>query len=781
MDSSKSALINPFDFSNPVTDGSVLAGREKEMQEATYYLDQGREGSSYSLALIGERASGKTSLLNALREYANETHLVAAQVRLDEGLAKNELNFFREVFHSLMDACADREIFGGLEGAEYDVFRRQVLTLDLDTPRNEEPLAFGRVYATAESQGRPIQLSRRMLQSDLGVIADRAGEKGFPGIVLLIDEGDLLSENHTLLQMIRNLLMDSKHLALIVAGTDQMFPAISDVFSPIPRQFVRINVGPFDSWEGTRKAVLRRLVLAKQDWAMPNIEECREIHSLTHGSPYEVMLVSHCAYRELTRARRRVPMTITPEVIGAVADQLEQQNPSVQETLAKLRNLDRTEGETIRELVDLDGLSVDRFALATLDFTEEYDERKFLAAREKAMKSIERLRDTGFVDVRDGRVSIDADPFQRALIKYEVLRHRDAGTGPTPLLSDPRRQIADRVAGALKSALEAGLDGVSLDGLIMEVHRDASSVSLKLALDADSFPADEYQVEAIYRIDAGTNWTGVFVFKNKDSPKFREQVADVLAAEATRLREFDVEISEIEIGLVDPSKLEAFRNNLVDERDPLEELVEEARDAFMEGRPKYQERVASACSAILERDNADDDEWWREINDCAFIALGSGDGDSYELLSDRAEALAETPLITTVTRALWEATKGQFGGALERLDISEDEFAGTPEQLRDQIFMYSPAVLAGEVTVVTQNDVLGDLNLVDVVHSYRVAILAKEEGGSVADALASVSNAPAWVVGAAADAAIAEGRLEAAEEFRRQMRLGGEKSGGESE
>jgi len=747
------------------------------MQEATYYLDQGREGSSYSIALIGERASGKTSLLNALREYANETHLLAAQVRLDGGLTKSDLNFFREVFHSLMDACAERGIFGGFEGAEYDVFRRQILTLDLDTSRSEEPLAFGRVYATAESQGRSIQLSRRMLQSDLGVIADRASEKGFPGIVLLIDEGDLLSENHALLQMIRNLLMDSMHLALVIAGTDQMFPAISEVFSPIPRQFVRINVGPFDSWEGTRKAVLRRLVLAKQDWAMPNIEECREIHSLTHGSPYEVMLVSHCAYRELTRARKRVPMTITPEVIGAVADQLEQQNPSVQETLAKLRTLDRTEGETIRELIDLDGLSVDRFALATLDFTQSYDEAAFLAAREEVTKSIESLRDTGFVSVRDGTVRVDADPFQRALIKYEVLRHRDGGTGTTALLTDPRRQIADRVAGALKEALAAELDSSSLEGLIMEVHRNTSSVSLKLALDVGTFPVEQYEVEAIYHIDADTSWTGVFAFKEADSTEFRAEVAEVMAAEATRLREFDVEISEIEVGPVDPRKLEVFRNTLVDKVDPLETLVEEARIAFMEGRPEYQARVASACSALLERDNTDDEDWSGEINDCAFMALGSGDGDSYELLSDRSEALANTPLISTVTRALWEATKGKFDGALRRLDISTEELMHTPEQFRDEIFMYSPAVLASEAPVVTQNDVIGDLHLVDVVQSYRIAIKAKERGVSVADALADAPDASAWMLGAAADAAIAEGRPEVAEEFRRRVRQGGERSG----
>jgi hypothetical protein len=761
-------MQNPFDFSNPVTERSVLAGRGPEMQQASYYLDQSREGASYSLALVGERASGKTSLLNALADYANETGLIAANVRLDEGVAGDDLDFFREVFHSLMEACARRGVFGGEAGAEYDTFCRQILTHDLETSRAEEPLAFGRVYATARSQGRPIALSRRMLLADLAVIVDRCGAAGFPAVVLLIDEGDVLAGNHALLQTIRNLLMDSSHFSLIAAGTEKMFPAISEVFSPVPRQFVRINVGPFGSWEDTRKAILRRLVLAGQEWAMPNVERCREIHSLTRGSPYEVMLVSHFAYRDLTTIRQRVPMSVTPEVIGAVADQLEQQNPSVQETMSKLRELDKADAETIRELIDLDGLSINRFALARMDFSQPFREEALSDESERVLEILDRLGQSGFVSIVDGSLRVDADSFQRALIKYVVLGHRDSDAAAKPLLTDPRRQIAHKAIGAMRVALETELGKKNTEDLIMEVHRDNSTMSLTLALD-DKYAVEDYPVQATCRVIVDSQWTGVFVFKREhDSAGFREEISELLSLEATRLSEFDLEVSEIEVGEVNPEKMRAFRGTLGEVDDPIEDLVDDAREAFREGRRDFPERVARACSALLENDPAEDEERWQQVNDCAFMALGAEDSDSYKLLSDRAEALKEPRIMSKVTRALWEATEGRYEEAIQRLEIEAEVIAAVPEEFRQEMLMYSPALLAAEMPSISHNDLVGGVELAEVIRGYRVAMQARMGSLSIADALGEFDDLAPWLLGAAADAAAIEGRAELETELRRR-------------
>ena len=676
-------LQNPFDFSNPVTEKSVLAGRERELEQASYYLDQSREGGSYSLALIGERASGKTSVMNALHEYANSTGLVAAQVRLDEGIAADDLDFFREIFHSLMSACAAKGLFGGEAGAEYDTFRRQVLTHDLDTNRADEAIAFGRVYATARAQDRDIPLSRRMLLEDLSVIVERCRAANIPAVVLLLDEGDVLAENHPLLQALRNLLMDSSNFSIIAAGTEYMFPAISAVFSPVPRQFVRINVGPLESWQDTRKAILRRLVLAGKDWAMPTDDVCQEIHNLTQGKPYEVMLVSHFAYRERTRGRQRVPMAITPIVMGAVANQLEQQNPSVGETMAKLRALDAKDAETVRELIALNGLSVNRFAMARLDLTGEFEASAFAQARSSVLETLTRLAETGFVSVVDDSLHVDADSFQRALIKYVVLGERDPESRPAPLLSNPRIQVAAKVRTALEKALQSEL-GLDDDAIFSELHPFDDAVSRRLAFD-DELSLDEFSLQASCRLTYERRWTALVVFKMDDaSAEIRERIRMRVHEESKRFSKFDVDLSDIKVEEVDRDAVQALQGEDVD---PLQELVLDAQQAFTVGNQDLEDQVAKACAAVAKADRDGDAERTSELNNCAFMALAVGDSDTYLALSNRVDALGKPPILTRTTRALWEATQGSFDVALSMLDLDEDDAAKVTEHI--DVPMYS--------------------------------------------------------------------------------------------
>jgi len=757
---------NPFDFSNPVTDRSVLAGRAEEMHEATYYLDQSREGASYSLALIGDRASGKTSLLNALADYAADTGLIAAQIRLDEGFACDDLEFFREVFHSLLDAAADKGVFGGPAGAEYDTFCRQILTHDMDTSREEEALAFGRVYAKARASNQAMSLSRRMLLSDLGVVVDRCRAEGFPAVLLLIDEADVLASNHALLQTIRNLLMDSKHFSLVAAGTEQMFPAISEVFSPVPRQFVRVNVGPFSDWRDTRKAIQRRLVLAGQEWAMPDVEVCREIHSLTRGNPYEVMLVSHFAFRELTRIHQRLPMAITPQVIAGVTEQLEEQNPAVQETMSGLRELDRPEAETIRELIELDGIAIERFALARLDLSETYTKEQFDTARSEVLGVLEHLGRTGFVSVHDDKLKIEADSFQRALIKYVVLGHREGAERVNPVLSDPRRQIANRALGSLRGALTRELGPSDVENLVFELHRSQSTVSFSLAME-DRYQVEDYATQATVRIVSDGLWTGLFVFQS-DSDEFREKVGEVLLAEVDRLRGLGVEIDEIEVTPLDREAIAEFQSTVSSESDPIEDLVIEAKEAFSEGRPDFQERVERASIAVLARDPQYDLENWQQLNDCAFMSLGAGASEAFGDLSARVEELPEPPILSQLTRALWEACNGHFNEAMEKLTIDKESWAALPGNLQENLMMYSPASLAREDGSINYGDLVGSVRLEDILTGYRLAVQARAAKKSVATALGGVEDAPPWLLGAAADAAEIEGRSDFAKKLRRR-------------
>src|SRR5438876_310270 len=90
---------NPYDFANPVSDPFLFSGRTEELKELRYYLDQAVTAPrAINIALLGERAAGKTSLLNMVETRARERNLCVARLDLNESDAASPLSFFFKLF-----------------------------------------------------------------------------------------------------------------------------------------------------------------------------------------------------------------------------------------------------------------------------------------------------------------------------------------------------------------------------------------------------------------------------------------------------------------------------------------------------------------------------------------------------------------------------------------------------------------------------------------------------------------------------------------------------------
>ena len=131
---------------------------------------------------------------------------------------------------------------------------------------------------------------------------------------MLIDEADCIGTNVSLLQMFRNIFQRIDSVALVLAGTEAIFPRISDVFSPIPRQFHRIDVEAFGIWADTWHLVCHPL----EDTTMyPSIETAQELHDLCGGDPAELQLYCHHMYTEIESGSTD-KMSLQPRVFRRV-------------------------------------------------------------------------------------------------------------------------------------------------------------------------------------------------------------------------------------------------------------------------------------------------------------------------------------------------------------------------------------------------------------------------------------------------------------------------------
>jgi Cdc6-like AAA superfamily ATPase len=149
---------NPYDFSNPVSEASLLVGREKEMDEIKYYLDNATAAPRpINIALLGPRASGKTSILNITQLEAKGRGFCTVRINFDEDDAKTQLAFFYKLFDTILTEACQNGAFGGIDGKTYDTYLDVVNAYTVPDDKTFCPFLFPVKYAKAMSSGNVFE------------------------------------------------------------------------------------------------------------------------------------------------------------------------------------------------------------------------------------------------------------------------------------------------------------------------------------------------------------------------------------------------------------------------------------------------------------------------------------------------------------------------------------------------------------------------------------------------------------------------------------------------
>jgi len=302
-----SKLPNPYDFANPVNDRKLFAGRASEIDEINYYLDHAKSASrAINLAIIGGRASGKTSILNMIQLGAERRGFCVIRVELDESDAESQLAFFGKVFDALVTAVCEQGAFEGIHGKTYETYRDMVDAYLIPDDKISCPFVFPMQYAKAMSQNNiGIPVSDAAFKRDIRIIQTTLSKP----IVILLDECDVLGKSRVHIEKLRNIFMNAQGFMLALTGTEALFPLINDVFSPIIRQFKKINVKPFNKIRETRDCICKPLynlgIGPLEILDTETLYEVSAIHDLSGGRPYEIQLICHLLFRRIQQGRSK--------------------------------------------------------------------------------------------------------------------------------------------------------------------------------------------------------------------------------------------------------------------------------------------------------------------------------------------------------------------------------------------------------------------------------------------------------------------------------------------
>jgi tetratricopeptide (TPR) repeat protein len=413
------SIPNPYDFAGPVLDERLFIGREPEMDEIKYYLELAKTAQRpINIALLGARASGKTSILNMTEIEAKKRDFCVVRVNLDEGDVQTELRFFLKLFDSVLTGACETGALGGIAGKTYDTYIELITTCKMppDPEHKFTPFLFPVYYARAMSAGN---LAVPLL--DFGYARDLAKITEFVGrpIVILFDEGNVLAKSRVHLEKLRNIFMNLRRYMIVLTGTPDLFPIMDEVFSPMIRQFKKIVVAEFKSENEIRLCVerpLRRIGLSTTDIrTIVSPATIFAIKELSGGRPYEVQLVCHVLFRRL-QTKRAAKMSLDVAALDEVRKELEtSQSLAERPVLNRVRTLNQRELTALACALSGVGLTFDE--LWSLEYLVAGDSRW---TKERLREYLDSFATRDILAIDDKGIRFLGDDFEKIYTRYLV-------------------------------------------------------------------------------------------------------------------------------------------------------------------------------------------------------------------------------------------------------------------------------------------------------------------------------------------------------------------------
>lgn len=244
----KVRTANNFEYLGPLSRSEFFFDRERALEDATVVCGQIVKGTTGGVLVLGGRGSGKSSFLDAVRRRLISRKIASAKIPLDEGMVQvgNEKLFFKTILTELIRASKETGLL------EEKLVNKIVSFLSGFGKLDEigiDLYGIGLVAKIGKQDSADTRFPYMVLRDGLSDFLRLLDEKGqgeiVHGAILLLDEGDALTLNRNLLQILRNVFQETPKIGLIIAGSTNMLSHVSEVFSPLPRFFRRIELGPY--------------------------------------------------------------------------------------------------------------------------------------------------------------------------------------------------------------------------------------------------------------------------------------------------------------------------------------------------------------------------------------------------------------------------------------------------------------------------------------------------------------------------------------------------------
>lgn len=314
---------NPYDWINPVHNRKEFAGR---LQEVNVIMEELKKLNNDFpnppiVTLVGNRRVGKTSLLLRIDENCNEQALISIIINVNDIIANNVWEFWKEIFYNLISKAITLGIKVEMSSEEPFGFRiTEQNNNELSSNKLiVDNLKFIPVYQISLNSVSPPLLSYQILKNDLNEFIKVFENAGYKGIVLILDESHLLQNSTDLKQNLRNLIQHFNKMGLIFSGEPSLANMFTDETEPFYGQSIVVRVDNFINVDDIAECTLLPLNSVEVKLISPMTIDY--LSKLSKGKPNQIRLICKSIYKRYMNGLQE-DLNITIDVLDDVLEEL---------------------------------------------------------------------------------------------------------------------------------------------------------------------------------------------------------------------------------------------------------------------------------------------------------------------------------------------------------------------------------------------------------------------------------------------------------------------------
>jgi len=372
-------IPNPYNATEEIRNEKYFIGRNKEIEKITSAFDDfTKSGVKKNYLIIGGKSVGKSSFLNILRNKLKTKEFLSVPFIINKNKIITPLIFFKELIDSILETGSSVDLLNIKDSdsrfTQKEIWESLTSYGDHDSAKSEREIILAEVFAHALKQNRfDFPISEIHLINDIKYICNEVKRLEYKGLVILLDEFQLLSENDGIIQLLQRLMDEIGDLIFIMSGN---YLLSSESFDKIIRKSETISLALFQSHD-VRDFIYKPLM--NYGFTREEINEHLDHDSFSYffrkkeHNPYYINLILHFVFDKFKNSGS-TKLKLDSDITNEVINQLKLNSPNHERIAAQLNASSREQLEALTSLFPYQNINLNEIVLLNLAFVEPTEE-----------------------------------------------------------------------------------------------------------------------------------------------------------------------------------------------------------------------------------------------------------------------------------------------------------------------------------------------------------------------------------------------------------------------